>query len=152
VKWTGNAGVEWRAEAWNRKAKLGRNGKAGMVRPRADETGREWQEVKSTASRAEQRHGRSGDVREIFLQYAKHGAMTKEELASVLKIKPEAVRRLAKAGKIPRIEGLRFVRFDPMAMIEAFCKEPDPKDKARSLTIERHKTSAKSNGGFRKCL
>lgn len=91
-------------------------------------------------------------MKEIFLEYAKHGAMTKEELASVLKIKPEAVRRLAKAGKIPKIPGLRFVRFDPLTMISVFCGPPKPDSTARSLTIERHKTGAKTNGGFRKCL
>lgn len=89
-------------------------------------------------------------MKEIFLEYAKTGAMTKEELAGVLKIKPEAVRRMAKEGKIPRIPGIRFVRFDPMEMIRLFC-EPQG-HRQRSLTIERHKAAAKPNGGYRKCL
>lgn len=89
-------------------------------------------------------------MREIFQQYAKSGAMTKEQLAGVLKITPEAVRRMAKEGKIPRIPHMRLVRFDPLKMIEVFCEPQKPK--ARSLTIERHKTAAKTNGGYRKCL
>lgn len=91
-------------------------------------------------------------MKAIFLEYAKKGAMTKEELALVLNINTETVRRMAKSGKIPRIPRLRFVRFDPMVMIDVFCgaQESTP---ARSLTIERHKTGAKTkNGGFRKCL
>lgn len=87
-------------------------------------------------------------VKEIFLEYAKKGAMTKEDLAEVLKISPDAVRRMAKSGKIPRIPGLRFHRFDPLKMIDVFCaaKALEP----GSLTIKRHKTCAK--GEFRKCL
>lgn len=88
-------------------------------------------------------------MREIFLQYAKKGAMTKEEVAAVLNVKPDAIRRMAKSGKIPRIPGFWQLRFDPMAMIEVFC---EPQVTKRSLTIERHKTSAKPQKGFRKCL
>lgn len=91
-------------------------------------------------------------MKEIFLEYAKRGAMTKEELAKVLKVTPEAVRRMAKSGKVPRIPHLRLVRFDPLEMIRVFCEPQGPNKKARSLTIERHKTGAKPNGGFRKCL
>jgi lipoate-protein ligase A len=89
-------------------------------------------------------------MREIFQHYAKAGSMTKEELAKVLKISPEAVRRKAKAGQIPRIPNLREVRFDPSEMIRVFCEPQKPK--ARSLTIEKPKTAAKTNGGYRKCL
>lgn len=89
-------------------------------------------------------------MREIFQQYAKSGAMTKEQLAEVLKISPDQVRRMAKAGKIPRVPGVRQVRFDPNEMIRVFCEPPKPK--ARSLTIEKHRTAAKPSGGFRKCL
>jgi hypothetical protein len=89
-------------------------------------------------------------MREIFQQYARTGVMTKEELASILKISPDEVRRMAKAGKIPRIPNLRRVRFDPLEMIRVFCEPQKPK--ARSLTIERHKTTATTSGGYRKCL
>lgn len=88
-------------------------------------------------------------MKEKFLTYAKDGAMTKEQLAGVLQISPESVRRMAKANKIPRISGLRAVRFDPIAMIAVFCEAPK---QASSLTIERHKTTAKTMKGYRKCL
>lgn len=90
-------------------------------------------------------------MKEIFLSYAKMGAMTKEQLADVLKIRPDAVARMARSGKIPRIPGLRLLRFDAIAMMDVFCAAQGPA-KSRSLTIERHKTRAKPNGGFRKCL
>lgn len=89
-------------------------------------------------------------MKEKFLAYAKTGAMTKEQLAEVLNLKPFAVWRMAKDGKIPRIPGLHFYRFDPLAMIDLFCGAQG--DKPRSLTIERHKTGAKTSGGYRKCL
>lgn len=88
-------------------------------------------------------------MKEIFLAYAKTGAITKEQLAEVLKLSPETVRRMAKSGKIPRLPKIWELRFDPMQMIDVFCA---PKvDPTSSLTIERHKTGAKP-GGFRKCL
>jgi predicted transcriptional regulator len=90
-------------------------------------------------------------VRELFLEYAKRGAMTKEQVAEILKIKPEMVRRYASMGVLPRIPGLRLVRFDPMALIDVLCK-PKVLEQPRSLTIERHKTGAKSKGGYRSCL
>jgi hypothetical protein len=90
-------------------------------------------------------------MREIFLKYAKDGAMTKEQLAEVLKIKPSLVGDMARRGEIPRIPHCRLIRFDPLVMIEVFCHPPKA-EKARSLTIERHKTNAKTNGGYRKCL
>lgn len=90
-------------------------------------------------------------MKDLFLEYAKRGAMTKEDVAEVLKISPEVVRRMAKEGRLPRIPHLRFVRFDPLELIRVLC-EPQGQTKARSLTIERHKTGAKPNGGFRKCL
>jgi hypothetical protein len=89
-------------------------------------------------------------MREIFQKYALTGVMTKEELAKVLNLNPEAVRRMAKAGKIPRVPHIRAVRFDPVEMIALFCEPQKPK--ARSLTTERHKTRGKSNGGFLECL
>lgn len=90
-------------------------------------------------------------MKEIFLEYAKHGAMTKEQLAHVLKVKPDMVRRMAKGGKIPRLPGMWQLRFDPVAMIEVFCKVSSESQK-RSLTIERRKIGAKPKKEFRKCL
>jgi hypothetical protein len=88
-------------------------------------------------------------MRDEFLKFK--NAMTKEDLAAVLNIKPSLVGTMARAGKIPRIPGIRLLRFDPMAMIDIFCA-PKAAPAARSLTTERHKTSEKLKGGFRKCL
>jgi hypothetical protein len=72
--------------------------------------------------------------------------MTKEDLAEILKVCPESVRRMAAAGKIPRIAHLRLLRFDPNKMIDVFCgAEPE----GRSLTIKGHKTSEEE---FLECL
>ncbi len=100
-------------------------------------------------------------MKDVFLQYAQKGAMTLEELAQVLQVKPEYVRRNSMPGGfIPRIPGLRQVRFDPMKMIEVFCEAPAARQPAEaqlrpsSLKTEetqRHKTEAKSKG-VRKCL
>lgn len=89
-------------------------------------------------------------MREIFLDYAKRGAMTKDDLAKVLKIKPETVRRMAAAGKIPRIPHTRLLRFDPMQMIDIFCASKA--EGLSSLTIKRHKTLEKTDGGYLECL
>lgn len=90
-------------------------------------------------------------MRELFLAYARKGAMTMDEVAAVIRRKPDWLRRKS-AGpnpEYPRLPG-RPIRFDPMKMIEVFCDAQKPE--ARSLTIEGHKTGAKPNGGFRKCL
>ena len=88
---------------------------------------------------------------EVFLEYAKRGAMTVEDLAAVLKWRPQHVRNKSGPGKmIPRMPGYP-IRFDPMKMIDVFC-QPSKAEKPRSLTIERHKTGAKPIGGYRKCL
>ena len=89
-------------------------------------------------------------MREIFLEYAKRGSMTTEELAGVLNLKPETVRRKAKRGDIPRIPNCRKVLFDPREMILLFCSVPG--EGPRSLTIERHKTGVSTIGGYRQCL
>ncbi len=89
-------------------------------------------------------------MKEILLEYAKAGAMTKEDLAKVLKVSPDVVRRMAKTGKIPRIPGIRFIRFDPMRLIEVLCETPSAK-KPGSVTIERRNPSGNQpSGGFRK--
>ena len=86
-------------------------------------------------------------MREIFLEYAKSGAMTKEDLAKVLKISPDLVRRMAASGKIPKIKHIRFLRFDPLAVADALFPSIQP----RSLTIEKHNSLAKKKG-YSKCL
>lgn len=89
-------------------------------------------------------------MKEIFLEYAKKGSMTTEQLASLLNLEAETVRRKAKRGEIPRIQGIRSVRFDPLKMIDLFCAVQG--ESSRSLTIERHKTDVKTVGGYRQCL
>ena len=91
-------------------------------------------------------------MREVLLEYAKKGAMTKEDLAAVLKVKPAHVGAMARSGALPRIPNLRLIRFDPMELIRVLCG-PSKKEESRSLTFERHKTGAKpTTGGLRKCL
>ena len=102
----------------------------------------------------------SGDatLKEQLLEFVKRGtAMTCEELAGVLKISPDSVRRNSKPpeGFIPRIPHLRAVRFDPVKMIEVFCESlPDGPLPAGngSLTTEKRSFSGNHKGGFRKCL
>lgn len=90
-------------------------------------------------------------MKEIFLNYAKKGAMTIDELSAVLRRSPQWVRSNSGPGKIlPRLPG-KPIRFDPMAMIDVFCR-PQKAERPRSLTIERHKTGAEPIGGYRKCL
>lgn len=91
-------------------------------------------------------------MKEIFLEYAKNGAMTAQELAKVLRRSVWWVLENSKGDTplVPRLPGYP-VRFDPVAMIDVFCQPPKA-EKPSSLTIERHKTGARPNGGYRKCL
>lgn len=91
-------------------------------------------------------------MRELFAQYANRGAMTIDELCLILNRSKDWVRRNSKGDDclIPRLPGLP-IRFDPSRMVEVFCGPPKV-EKPRSLTIERHKTGARSEGGYRKCL
>mgnify|MGYP006196621155 CR=1 FL=1 len=93
-------------------------------------------------------------MREILLDFIKRGeVMTCEDLARVLKITPDTVRRKAKAGIWPRIPHLWEVRFDPEAMMNILC-DSQKAEKPRSLTIERHKRQSVKplNGGYVQCL
>lgn len=90
-------------------------------------------------------------MREVFLQYAKSGPMTKAELAKVLKTSERSIADKVRAGKIPVVPLVRPYVFDPMEMIEVFCKPLRLKE-PRSLTIERHKTRGKLIGGYLECL
>lgn len=91
-------------------------------------------------------------MREIFERLAKRGAITVDELADILRRKPNWVRDNSRGANplIPRLPGYP-IRFDPMVMVDIFCR-PQKADRPGSLTIEGHKTRAKTNGGFRKCL
>lgn len=92
-------------------------------------------------------------MREIFLEYSKRGAMTMEEVADVLRRKPDWVRRHSSGSNatIPRLPG-KPIRFDPVALIKVFC-EPQAPQKSRSLTTEKRSFSGNLlKGGFRKCL
>lgn len=93
-------------------------------------------------------------MRDLFLEYAKIGAMTMDELAAVLRRKPSWVRAhsFGASAMIPRLPG-KPIRFDPLVMIDVFCRpQSPPPERQRSLTIERHKTGEKPIGGYRKCL
>ena len=93
-------------------------------------------------------------MKAAFLVFEKRGvAMTAQDLAVILNVKPDYVRRNSKPphGFIPRIPYLRQLRFDPMQMIAVFCQPPKVEG-PRSLTIERHKAGAKPSEGVRKCL
>lgn len=90
-------------------------------------------------------------MKEIFLEYAKAGSMTKKELAGVLKMTTRWVSDRAREGKIPVVPMTRPYRFDPTRMIELFC-EPQKVERPRSLTIERRISRGNPKGGFRKCL
>lgn len=91
-------------------------------------------------------------MKDLFLKFAEMGAMTTEEVAAVLRRKPQWVRDNSRGGNpmIPRLPGYP-IRFDPVRMIEVFC-QPQKADRAGSLTIEKHRALAKPKGGFRKCL
>lgn len=89
-------------------------------------------------------------MKEIFLEYAKTGAMTKEQLANVLKVKVSWIGNKVREGIIPIIPGIRVHRFDPMRMIEVFCGDSK---QVRSLTTERRESGGNpKSGGFQKCL
>jgi len=49
--------------------------------------------------------------------------LTTVELARVLKLRPETIRKLAREGKIPSIRlSPKIVRYDPQAVIASFHK------------------------------
>lgn len=86
-------------------------------------------------------------MRDEFIKFQLIGtAMTKEDLARILNVKPAWVQRHAKAGLIPRIPHMRLLRFDPSKMMEVFCD-------GRSLTIkEPSSASSHRKGVLRACL
>lgn len=92
-------------------------------------------------------------MKEIFLEYAKRGAMTCDELAQVLRRSNDWVRRNSMGHNclIPRLPG-KPIRFDPIKLIDVFCAQTKVIERPRSLTIERHTTGEKPQGGYRKCL
>ena len=79
-------------------------------------------------------------MREIFLKYAKTGAMTRDDLARALKRSPTWVMVNSRRGQlIPRMPG-KPIRFDPLAMIDVFCQSK-PRTQTRKL-----KARGKSHG------
>jgi hypothetical protein len=89
-------------------------------------------------------------MREIFLEYAKSGAMTKSELATVLKCPISFIGSLVRKRILRPIPHLRPQKFDPHHLIEVFCGDSK---QVRSLTTEGRKSSGNpKTGGFRKCL
>lgn len=86
-------------------------------------------------------------MRDAFLKF--EGAMTCEDVAKILRMRPEWVRQQAKAGKLPRIPNMRFVRFDPLALVDVLCPP-----QSRSVTIENRilKVAPKKQKGVSKCL
>lgn len=93
-------------------------------------------------------------MRAAFLELQARGvALTKEDLAKILNVTPDYVRRHSKPpnGFIPRIPHLRQLRFDPQKMIEVFCDGPLPEGKC-SLTKEKRNFVGNQSKGFHKCL
>ncbi len=89
-------------------------------------------------------------MKEIFLEYAKKGVMTKVDLANVLKCPLSYIGVLVRKRIIAPIPHLKPQKFDPLQMAEVFCQ---PSEQSRSLTTEGRKSSGNpKNGGFRKCL
>ena len=101
-----------------------------------------------------ERFARGRDVKETFKKFIDCGsAMTKEELATILKVSPDYVRRNSQPpdGFIPRIPYLRQLRFDPEQMLRVFC-EPKSTERPSSLTTEERNIQRKSKGRFSRCL
>lgn len=88
-------------------------------------------------------------MRAAFQRFIDAGqAMTLADVAFVLKMKVDFVRREARAQRIPRIPGTgRLYRFDPSKLMDLYC---DPPKQDRSLTTEKRKSGGNpSKGGFR---
>lgn len=88
-------------------------------------------------------------MKEIFLEYAKKGVMTKQELAGVLGVPCSKIDSLRRQRIIPTVPHLsRPFKFDPLEMIRVFC---DPSKQVRSVTTEKRNSGGKPKGGFQ-CL
>lgn len=89
-------------------------------------------------------------MREIFLEYAKVGAMTKEDICKVMKFEMHYVGGLVRKGILKPANHCKPQKFDPMQVYEALFGDPK---QARSLTTEKRKSGGNpKTGGFRKCL
>jgi hypothetical protein len=87
-------------------------------------------------------------MKEIFLEYAKKGVMTKHELAEVLRVRPSKIDALRRKDVIRPIQGLgRPYVFDPMDVYERLF---DTSKQIRSLTSEKRNFGGNTKlGGFR---
>jgi hypothetical protein len=84
---------------------------------------------------------KGGRMKEIFLEYAKKGVMTKAELAGVLGVPCSKIDSLRRQRVIPTVPHLsRPFKFDPLEMIRVFC---DPSKQVRSLTTEKRSSGGK---------
>jgi hypothetical protein len=89
-------------------------------------------------------------MKEIFLEYAKKGVMTKAELAWVLRCRPSHIDTLRRRGIIHAILELgRPYKFDPM---DVYARLFEPKRTHGSVTTEKRNGGNPKSGGFRKCL
>lgn len=74
-------------------------------------------------------------VKEAFLRFIELGtAMTAEEVAAIVRVTPGTIKEKARQGLIPRLSGIKPMRFDPQRLIEVFCAPSSP-ETARSLKI-----------------
>jgi hypothetical protein len=80
-------------------------------------------------------------MKEIFLEYAKKGVMTKRELAEILRVCPNKIDALRRRGVIRAVQALgRPYVFDPI----------DTSKQIRSLTSEKRNIGGNTkSGGFR---
>jgi hypothetical protein len=87
-------------------------------------------------------------MKEIFLEYAKKGVMTKIELAEVLRVRPSKIDALRRKDVIRAVQSLgRPYRFDPMDVYERLF---DTSKQIRSLTSEKRNFGGNTKlGGFR---
>lgn len=87
-------------------------------------------------------------MKDIFLEYAKKGVMTKHELAEVLRVRPSKIDALRRRGIIFAISGLgKPYRFDPMDVYERLS---GTSKQIRSFSTEKRRNGGNSkSGGFR---
>jgi hypothetical protein len=87
-------------------------------------------------------------MKEIFLEYAKKGVMTKRELAEILRVCPNKIDALRRRGVIRAVQALgRPYVFDP---IDTYERLFDTSKQIRSLTSEKRNIGGNTkSGGFR---
>lgn len=85
-------------------------------------------------------------LKEKFLEYASQGAMTKADVATVLKLPVSTVTNLVRRKILQPIPHLIPQKFDPAECIRVFC---EPSKQVRSLTSEKRSGGKPKTGGFR---